>query len=135
MGEHGEDHGVISKSLVALRRIIKYSVTETDNPEAAIARQICDAGRSDKSNRGVAILVEAMQQHSYDDLIVKETALLLTSLSRNPDVIPVLMTVAVQPCMKAMELHQNEVGVADALSGLLAKLPLEDDARFVEGMT
>jgi len=67
-----------------------------------------------------------MQGHMYDETVVKETALLLTSLSKNPSNVHALMAAAVAPCMKALEVHHNEVAVSDALAGLLSQLPLED---------
>merc|ERR1712232_481953 len=75
-----------------------------------------------------------MQAHVYDETAVQETALLLTSLSKSTSTIPALMSVAVQPCMKALEVHQNETSVADALAGFLAQMPIEDDQNLEQAL-
>jgi hypothetical protein len=131
LGEHGEDRDVVSKSLVALRRLLKHSAG-ADSADPPLLRKITRAGRQE-GTRGVALLVDAFKAHYYDETIAKETALLLTSLSRSPGLIPVLLSLAAQPCMKAMEVHQNEAAVADALAGLLARLPLEEDEQWAKG--
>jgi len=130
LGEHREDLQVVSKSLVALRRILK----QAQGSREQVLRQIAGAGHSE-AGRGVYLLVESMQAHIYDETAVKETALLLTSLSSNAGNVSALMAAAVQPCMKALEVHQNEVSVADALAGLLAQLPIEEDAGWAQDMT
>eukprot|EP00747_Dinoflagellata_sp_TGD_P209163 gnl/TRDRNA2_/TRDRNA2_82580_c0_seq1.p1 gnl/TRDRNA2_/TRDRNA2_82580_c0~~gnl/TRDRNA2_/TRDRNA2_82580_c0_seq1.p1 ORF type:complete len:613 (+),score=136.95 gnl/TRDRNA2_/TRDRNA2_82580_c0_seq1:44-1882(+) len=130
VGEHREDLQVISKSLVALRRLLKTSVTNNTSAEGVVM-DIASAGRADGA-QGVRLLVEAMQAHVYDETVVKETALLLTSLSRVPANIQPLMSIAVEPCMKAMEVHKNDLPVADAVAGLLAQLPLEEDEQWAK---
>jgi len=124
VGEHREDLQVVSKSLVALRRLLRHASQPVANG-VSVANQIARAGRPEGCF-GVYLLVEAMQGHMYDETVVKETALLLTSLSKNPSNVHALMAAAVAPCMKALEVHHNEVAVSDALAGLLSQLPLED---------
>jgi len=130
LGDHKEDLQVVSKSLVALRRILKQS----QDHHSSVLRQVSGAGHNE-GHRGICLLVEAMQEHIYDETAVKETALLLTSLSSVTNNVPVLMSVAVQPCMKALEVHQNEASVADALAELLAQLPIEEDESWAQDMT
>mmetsp|Transcript_88803 Transcript_88803/g.250140 ORF Transcript_88803/g.250140 Transcript_88803/m.250140 type:complete len:604 (+) Transcript_88803:112-1923(+) len=134
LGEHSEDRDVVSKSLIALRRMLKHHTAKGDGSDLPLERQIARAGRPEAGGtRGIGLLVEAMQAHLYDEIVAKETALLLASLARSPPIVPVLMSVAVQPCMKAMEVHQNETPTADALADLLARLPLEEDEQWVQG--
>jgi len=130
VGEHREDLHVVNKSLLALRRVLKQA-NETGSG-LLVVNLIANAGHKDGS-RGVFLLVEAMQAHIYDETAVKETALLLTSLSTQAGNLNALMAAAVQPCMKALEVHQHEAPVADALAGLLAALPLEEDDGWAQG--
>jgi len=128
--EHCEDLLVVSRSLVALRRLLKHS-TPTGQRASPLLQEISRAG-GDNANgsRGIDLLVNAMERHIYDETVAKETALLLASLSMIPSNIPAILAAALQPCLRALELHQNEAPVADALAGLLALLPLEDDAEW-----
>mmetsp|Transcript_87925 Transcript_87925/g.251981 ORF Transcript_87925/g.251981 Transcript_87925/m.251981 type:complete len:626 (-) Transcript_87925:317-2194(-) len=135
LGDHREDLQVISKCLIALRRILKQamaSAAASGSSTAALMRQVAGAG-SQTGSRGIHLLIEAMQEHIYDETVVKEAALLLTTLSSVSSNIPALMQVAVKPCMKALEVHEHEVAVSDALAGLLASLPLEEDESWAEG--
>lgn len=131
LGEHREDLQVTSKCLVALRRVLRHAGGPSGDNRAVLA-QIASAG-SASGSRGVALLAEAMQEHIYDETVVKETALILTALSANADSVPALMATAVKPCMKALEVHEHEAGVADALAGFLASLPLEEDEAWATG--
>lgn len=119
ISEHREDLEVVSKSLVALRRLNKCTTEK-------VTQQIACAGHRNDAH-GVYLLVEAFQAHIYDGTVVRETALLFTSISKNSEFVPVLMSLAVHPCMKALEVHQNDTAVADALAGLLSNMPLEED--------
>jgi len=127
IGEHNEDLVVVSKSLVALRRILRQASRAN---HANVLRQIACAGQDNRSAHGIHLLVDALQAHIYDETAVKEAALLLTSLSNHPGHVAVMMQIAVQPCMKALEVHQREYGVADALAALLARLPIEEDVGW-----
>jgi len=129
LGDHREDLHVVCKSLVALRRLLKQS----QDRHASILRQISCAGLVE-GHRGVQLIVDAMQEHLYDDTAVRESALLLTSLSSIPGNVSTLFSLAAQPCMKALEVHQHEVSVADALAGLLAQLPIEEDESWARGV-
>lgn len=131
IGDHSEDRDVVSRAVVALRRLLKFSTPAQDGINPEMLQKICTAGSAD-GNRGVALLVQAFQAHDYDETVAKEIALLLTSLTRLPGLVPVLLAVAAQPCLKAMEVHQNEAGVSDALAGLLSRLPLEEDERWAD---
>lgn len=122
LGDHREDLHIISKSLVALRRVVKCS-------GGSVLEQVTTAGHRD-SCKGLCIIIEAMTAHMYDETAVKECALLLTSLSVTPANLQPLMATAVQPCMKAMEVHQYNTPVADALAGFLAQMPLEEDDQW-----
>eukprot|EP00929_Paragymnodinium_shiwhaense_P118747 TRINITY_DN90664_c0_g1_i1.p1 TRINITY_DN90664_c0_g1~~TRINITY_DN90664_c0_g1_i1.p1 ORF type:complete len:630 (-),score=155.50 TRINITY_DN90664_c0_g1_i1:56-1945(-) len=130
LGEHCEDRDVVAKSVVALRRLLKHYTDGGEEAQLALAWQIASGGADDGGARGLGLIVQAMEAHVYDEGIAKETALLLTGLCRSPDILPALMEVALQPCLKAMEIHQNEVAATDALAGLLARLPLEEDDEF-----
>jgi hypothetical protein len=130
IGEHREDLAVVSKALVALRRLLSRSAGQ----HATVLRQIACAGSS-TGNRGIYLLVEAMQAHIYDETATRETALLLSSLSSIPANVPILMQAALQPCTKALEVHQNDFSVADALAGLLASLPIEEDDTWAQDIT
>jgi len=139
LGEHREDLQVISKCIVALRRLLKQASVAAGaggggGPAggAGVIRQIASAGNQ-QGSRGVYLLVEAMQEHLYDETVVKETALLLTDLSGVPANLPALLQAAVKPCMKALEVHEHEAPVSDALAGLLASLPLEEDEQWAQG--
>lgn len=132
LGDHREDLQVVAKCVLALRRIYKHAF----EPEMAasyncLAKQVAGAGNS-QGFKGIHLLVEALQEHVYDETVVKETALLLTGLSRVPANVPPLMQVAVKPCMKALEVHVNEVDVSDALAGFMGSLPLEEDEKWDE---
>lgn len=122
--EHQEDLVVVSKSLVALRRLLRQAPRAN---HASVVRQIACAGQDFRRAHGIHLLVDALQAHIYDETAVKEAALLLTSLSDNPGHIAVMMKIALFPCMKALEVHQREFGVADALAALLARLPVEEE--------
>lgn len=124
IGDHQEDLVVVSKSLVALRRLLRQASRAN---HATVVGQIACAGQENRSAHGIHLLVDALQAHIYDETAVKETALLLTTLTNNPGHIAVMMQIAVHPCMKALEVHQREFGVADALAALLARLPIEED--------
>lgn len=128
--EHREDLHVTSKSLVALRRLLKQSHAA----QPAVSQEIATAGLRD-GHRGVQLLVDSMQAHVYDDTVVQETALLLTSLSRNPNNVPALMAIGVKPCMKALEVHQNEASVSDALAEFLGQMPIEEDEGWGQALT
>jgi len=131
--EHPEDLQVVSRSLVALRRLLKHTLaTGSQSAWAAVLTQIATAGQQEGAS-GIKLLIDTMQAHVYDETVVKEAALLLASLSKAQNNIPALMQLAVQPCMKALEVHQNDAPVADALGGLLGVLPLEDDDSFSKG--
>jgi len=130
IGEHREDLAVVSKSLVALRRLVKQSAKQQD-----VLRQITSAGHGEGTYYGIYLLVEALQAHIYDETAARETALLLSSLSNTPANIAVLMKVALQPCMKALEVHTNDFAVADALAGLMAQLPIEEDDGWAQDLT
>lgn len=133
LGEHREDLQVISKCVVALRRLLKQASTAgAGGLGATVVHQIASAGNQ-QGSRGVYLLVEAMQEHIYDEIVVKETALLLTALASVPTSLPALMQAAVKPCMKALEVHEHEVAVSDALAGFLASLPLEEDEQWAQG--
>lgn len=133
--EHREDLQVVSRSLVALRRLLKHTLsTGSEGAGAEIIVQIATGGQRTGAS-GIKLLVDSMQAHVYDETVVKEAALLLASLSRAQSNIPALMHLAMQPCMKALEVHQNDAPVADALAGLLGVLPLEDDDSFGQGDT
>merc|ERR1712139_161816 len=83
--------------------------------------------------QGIFFIVEAMKVHIYDDTVVKEGALLLYSLRRASDLaIDALMRWAVEPCMRAVEVHKNDVIVYDALTALLAALPVEENLGALE---
>jgi len=127
LGDHREDLHVVSKSLVALRRLLKQS----QERHSSVLRQISCAGLPE-GHRGIQLIVDAMQEHVYDETAVREASLLLTSLSAITGNVPVLMSLACQPCMKALEVHQHEVTVADALAGLLAHLPIEEDESWAK---
>jgi len=129
LGDHREDLQVVCKSLVALRRLLKMS----HDRHAAVLRQISCAGAAE-GHRGLHLIVEAMQEHLYDETAAREASLLLASLAAVPGNVPVLLSLAAQPCMKALEVHQHEVSVADALAGLLAQLPIEEDESWAKGM-
>jgi len=124
LSEHREDLQVVSKSLIALRRLNKCA-------DSTVIQHIACAGHQGGA-QGVYLLIEAMQAHIYDDTIVRETVLLFTSLSKNACNVPALMSLAVQPCMKALEVHQNDTAVADALTGFLANMPLEEDESWAQ---
>jgi hypothetical protein len=124
--EHKEDLQVIQRSLVALRRLVK---TSASSGNTVLLTQIACAGNSGGDN-GIQLLVQAMEAHIYDETICKETALLFTSMADRQLSIQGLMTLAAEPCMKALELHQNDAPTSDALAGLLAHLPLEDDEEW-----
>lgn len=134
LGVHGEDRDVVAKALVALHRLLRFSAGGTNGQDnIALLKQIALAGRPE-GNRGVGLLVDAMQAHLYDSIVVREVTSLLTSLSRCQTVPQeLLMEVAGPSCMKAMEVHQSEAAVADALAGLLARLPLEEDEQWSHG--
>jgi hypothetical protein len=128
--DHREDLQVVSRSLVALRRVVKSSASAgNENEESALLQQIICAG-SRGGHNGVQLLVKAMEAHVYDETICRESALLFASMAKVQSSIPALMAVAVQPCMQALEVHQNDAPAADALAGFLALLPLEDDDQW-----
>jgi hypothetical protein len=130
VGEHQDDLQVVSKSLIALRRLLKHSqAADGHRPNPAVASSITRAGLPDGA-RGVRLLVEALQAHVYDETVVKEVALLLAGLVGNPAVVPVVVEGAVPLCMKALDVHANDAPVADALASLLAQLPLEELPDF-----
>jgi len=131
--EHKEDLQVITRSLVALRRLVKTSAASGDEAaDMALIQHIACAGNRE-GGAGIKLLVEAMEAHVYDETVCKETALLFTSLCKVQSSIPLLMAHAVQPCIKAIEVHQNDPLAADALAGLVALLPLEDDEQWSKG--
>lgn len=130
LDEHREDLQVVSKSLVALRRLLKFAPAAGPSDNGSVLRQIAGAGG--QSSRGVQLVVSAMQEHVYDEGVVREAALLLTAIGCGGGAgdVTMLMELAAKPCMKAMELHNNEPSVSDALAGLLAALPLEEMDDF-----
>mmetsp|Transcript_126875 Transcript_126875/g.201152 ORF Transcript_126875/g.201152 Transcript_126875/m.201152 type:complete len:614 (-) Transcript_126875:8-1849(-) len=128
--EHREDLQVVSRSIVALRRVVKTSMSAgSESMESTLLQQIVCAGNKG-GHHGIQFLVQAMEAHVYDETIVRETALLFSSLAKMPSSIQPLMAMAVQPCMQALEVHQNDAPAADALAGFLALLPLEDDDQW-----
>jgi len=133
VSEHKEDLQVVSKSLVALRKILRRAGHAGFAQQQAVLQQVARAGGRDGCS-GVGLLADAMQEHIYDAVVVREVALILAGLARLPAGAKALMAAAVQPCMKALELHQNESEVADALAGLLSELPLEEDDRWAKGL-
>merc|ERR1712039_496859 len=106
---------------------------QSQNSQQAVLQQICCAGQRD-GQRGVQILIDSLQAHIYDDTVVQETSLLLTSLSKNPNNVAALMSIAVKPCMKALEVHQNETSVADALGEFLGQMPIEEDEQWGQAL-
>lgn len=133
VSEHKEDLQVVSKSLVALRKILRRAGHAGPGQQQAVLQQVARAGGRDGCS-GAGLLADAMQEHIYDAVVVREVALILAGLARSPSAsAKALMVAAVQPCMKALELHQNEAEVADALAGLLSELPLEEDDRWAKG--
>lgn len=132
--EHNMDLQVICKSLVALRRLVKTSSSEGNmRDEMDLLHQIACAG-DQAGNAGIRLLVTTMETHMYDETVVKEITLLFYSLSKLQSTIPPLMSFAVTPCMKALEIHQNDAPAADAIASLLGRLPLEDDDAWSKGV-
>jgi len=132
--DHKEDLQVVTKSLVALRRLEKTASSAGDQgavSHPAAVRLLAAVTSSLLAH--IQLLVEAMEAHVYDETVCKETALLFASLTKSQVSIGPLMTFAVVPCMKALELHQNDAPAADALGNLLALLPLEDDEQWSKG--
>lgn len=123
LAEHREDLMVVSKTLVALRRLAECA-------ETSIFGQLLTAGHQD-GYRGLALIVEAMQVHVYDETVVKEAALFLTGFCESPEVAQFVAALATQPCHKALDLHQQETVVADALVGLLSLFPMEEEGVSV----
>jgi len=126
LDEHREDLQVVSKSLVALRRLLKFGLARGREEGQEVLRQISAAG-SQGASRGMQLVVSAMQEHVYDESVVREAALLLTAIGSagGAGEVNSLMQLAAKPCMKALELHNSEPTVSDALAGLLAAMPLE----------
>jgi len=131
MGEHRDDLPVVTRSLVTLRRIIKHQAQISSEAAEKMLLKISQGGLAE-GNQGVALIAQAMSVHIYAEGAVKEAVLLLDSLRRVGNNVDVLMQVAVEPCMRAMELHKNDVGTYDALTALLAALPLEEDLAALE---
>lgn len=131
--QHREDLAVVAKSLVALRRLLRHAAS-SGGPAAgtALVQQMARAG-PEEGSRGVLLLVKALERHVYDAAVVRDAVLLLTAMASVAEYVPVLMQVAVRPCRKALEVHQNDAQVGDALAGFLATLPLEDDEEWAEG--
>merc|ERR1711865_563037 len=110
--EHNMDLQVICKSLVALRRLVKTSSSAgIESSEMALLHQIASAGDR-QGTQGIKLLVDTMETHIYDETVVKEITLLFHSLSRLQSTINPLMSLAVQPCMKVLEIHQNDAPAA-----------------------
>lgn len=132
--EYQEDLQVTSKSMVGLRRIVRFSAALASEEDALISPrlQVVRGGRQ-SGFVGLCMLGEAMEAHIYDETVVREAALLFTSLASNPANVRAIMDIAVKPCMKALEVHQREASVADALAGLLGSLPLEEDEAWAQG--
>merc|ERR1712106_191666 len=131
--EHSMDLQVICKSLVALRRLVKTSSSAgIEKNEMALLHQIASAG-DQQGTQGIKLLVDTMQTHIYDETVVKEITLLFFSLTRLQSTIRPMMSMVVEPCMKALEIHQNDAPAADAIASLLGRLPLEDDEQWSKG--
>jgi len=127
--EHREDLPVVSRALVTLRRVVKQQLSKSEEATLPLLVQISRAGNPDGFH-GITLILEAMQSNSYDETVVKESALLFLSLSRVPGNVPAILSLVVKPCMKALEVHKNDAATSDALSALLAALPLEEDDRW-----
>jgi hypothetical protein len=133
--EHVDDLVILRKALIALRHCQKHSLLPgAEPPQVPVTQQIAHAGRPGSFN-GVRLLIKTMITHCYDPTIVKEVSLLLTAIARVNENVPTLMGLAVQPCMKALEFHRNDQPVSDALAGLLAMLPLEEDDTWTGDRT
>lgn len=130
LADNREDLQVVSKSLVALRRLVRFGAAAEGSGSPSV--QVVRGGRAN-GFVGVNMVVEAMEAHIYDEIVVKEGALLLTSLAADPANVQAIVEVAMKPCTKALEVHQHEASVADALAGLLGSLPLEEDQAFARG--
>eukprot|EP00927_Polykrikos_kofoidii_P024523 TRINITY_DN22292_c0_g1_i1.p1 TRINITY_DN22292_c0_g1~~TRINITY_DN22292_c0_g1_i1.p1 ORF type:complete len:639 (-),score=105.53 TRINITY_DN22292_c0_g1_i1:229-2145(-) len=131
LGQHHGDRELVSKAVVGLRRLLKNNAeTQGEGGQLQVLRRIAQAGNTPGSVQGIKIIVDAVDAHLYDEAITKETACLLTSLSRDPSLLPSLLAVAAKKCMEAMDLHKNDAAVFDALAGFLERLPLEDDSQL-----
>lgn len=131
--EHKEDLQVVSRSLVAMRRLVKTSAASGDEvADIALIKQIACAGNREGA-QGIQLLTQAMEAHVYDEIVCRETAALFASLTKVQSSFAPLMAIAVQPCMKALEVHQNDAATADSIAALLALLPLEDDDQWSKG--
>lgn len=125
--EHCDDLQLATKSLVALRRMYKHAVhAALPGAGFAVLEQIACAGSSDAS-RGVMVIHDAMREHIYDGVVVKEAALLLAGISKLPAQTSTLISVVYPTSMKALGLHQSDAPVADALACFMAELPLEEE--------
>lgn len=124
--EHREDLHIVARSLAALRRLLRIS---SPVHKLAVCREVITAGRSDGAF-GIQVIVEALQCHVYDEDVVREAALVLGVLAGDSFAESALMAFAVQPCVKAMELHQRDAPVCDALAEFVAQLPLEFDEQW-----
>eukprot|EP00415_Alexandrium_ostenfeldii_P003305 UN3305 len=122
LGAHREALHVVWKSLVPLRRLLNQS----QEPPSFVLRQISCAGFPE-GHRGIQLIVDAIQDHVYAEPPFREASLLLPSFSPFPGNVPVLMSLPSHPSMKARGVPHPGVPVADALAGLLAPFPIEED--------
>lgn len=132
--ENKDDLQVVTRSLVALRRLAKTSFAAGDETADQVLIQQIACGGYREGAAGIQLLMQGMEAHVYDETVCKEIALLCQGLARGQGIIPALMANVVAPCMKALEVHQNDAPAADALGGLLAMLPLEDDEQWSQGI-
>lgn len=123
-----ENAGVVSKCLMALRRLYHGSISSTDGDTVSpVAARLSGDG---DAVRGTEIIVEAVQAHEQDRGIVKEACQLLSLLGRRSVNVPVLLKVAVRPLLRAMEIHKSEDALCDLIANFLSTLPLEEEGDW-----
>eukprot|EP00392_Amoebophrya_sp_AT5.2_P006786 g6798.t1 len=109
--EHAEDLLVVKRCLLCFRRLLQSDANER------MAECMKKVG-------GETLILVALKQHHYDDVVVKEVMQTASLLPMSDDT---LMTVS-DVLLKALEIHSHDPEVMKLLGNVVSRLPISDEA-------